>query len=91
MVLLNLAWGKLFAWTEKNRNAISDCVLNPLNRNLLCLQDILGTMAEENKRLEESIKYVMKNGKSEDSATNTTPIYGKYHSPQESEQITTFN
>ena len=62
MVLLNTAWGKSFERTDKNKIAISSRGWNPLNRALLCVQEIIGTMTEEDKRLEEEVPYKMKMG-----------------------------
>ena len=54
ILLVQKAWDASFVRIEKNRNAIANRGWNPLNRNLLTMPDIRGTMTEDDLSNESS-------------------------------------
>ena len=53
VVILNTAWEKSFVLWYKNQNAIADRRWNPLNQNILCLPEVLGTMTKKDLEREK--------------------------------------
>ena len=49
MLLINIAWHKLFARVDQNRRAIADRGWGPYNRNILTFSHIRATMTETDR------------------------------------------
>ena len=52
---------------KENKRAIADCGWNPLNCNILCLPEIVGSMIEEDINNDEIVEY-----KAKSNTCNTT-------------------
>ena len=78
VVILNEAWKHSFGRVEKNRKAIADRGWNPLNRNILCLKEVIGAMTDEDKEKDELVPYKQKGTKIHD---NSKPEYDAMYLP----------
>ena len=82
--LVNKAWDKSFARTNKNKTAISDRGWNPLNRNILTFPDIRATMTTQEMEEENTSSDVTLRFKSQsvtDLTTDSPSFESKYLIP----------
>ena len=70
-------WKRLFGLEERKKNVIADRGWKPLNRNLFCEPEIVNTMMENDKKLDQTVLYkktTIKNTRYEyDTGFLTTP------------------